>query len=100
MPDHIHLLVSLPTTLALADFVIELKISSSKWLKENPKFPLFNGWSKEYAAFSYAEKDKNMIADYIKLQKEHHKTVSFTDEYKAFLKENGVSVNDDFFLSD
>ena len=42
MPDHVHLFVSLPATLAMSKFVQELKVSTSKWLKENPHFPLFD----------------------------------------------------------
>ena len=59
MPEHVHLFVSLPATLAMSKFVQELKVSSSKWLKASPLFPLFDGWTKEYAGFSksYYEKD-------------------------------------------
>ena len=59
MPEHVHLFVSLPATLAMSKFVQELKVSSSKWLKASPLFPLFDGWTKEYAGFSksYDEKD-------------------------------------------
>jgi len=52
MPDHVHLFVSLPATLAMSKFVQEIKVATSKWLKANPHFPLFDGWSKEYAGFS------------------------------------------------
>ena len=41
-----------------------------------------------------------MIVNYIKHQKEHHKTVSFAEEYKAFLKENGLIIDEDYFLKD
>ena len=44
MSDHVHLFVSLPSTLPLAEFVQRLKTDSSKWLKANPDFPHFRGW--------------------------------------------------------
>lgn len=100
MPDHIHLLVSLPSTITLASFVQELKISANKWMKNSGNFPLFQGWSKEYAAFSYADKDRDMIANYIKNQKEHHKKRTFADEYRTFLKENGIAFKEEYFLKD
>ena len=65
MPDHIHILAVVPATLAFSDFMRDLKISSSKWLKENVNFPYFNGWGREYAAFSYAFRDKDLISNYI-----------------------------------
>ena len=100
MPDHVHLFVSLPATLAMSKFVQELKVSSSKWLKSNPHFPLFNGWTKEYAGFtkSYYEKDK--IVRYIARQKEHHRRVTFKDEYRKFLVKNGAEVKEEYFLKD
>ena len=100
MPDHIHLLLSLPTTQDVASFVQELKKSTNRWLKANPNFPDFYRWSKEYAAFTYAEKDKNMIVNYIKGQKEHHRKVSFQEEYRSFLVENAIIIKEDYFLRD
>jgi len=54
MEDHVHLLSDLPPTIALADYVHEIKVSSSHWLKSNPKFPTFRGWAEGYAALTYA----------------------------------------------
>ncbi|MCQ2284018.1 MAG: IS200/IS605 family transposase [Bacteroidales bacterium] len=100
MPDHIHLFVSLPTTTTVANFVQGLKISSSKWLKANKDFPAFNGWGKEYAAFTYSNRDMDMIINYIKNQKEHHKRTTFADEYRAFLLENGLEIREEYFMRD
>lgn len=100
MPDHLHLFVSLPATLAMSKFVQELKVSTSKWMKANPHFPLFTGWSKEFAGFSYNLRDKEMIVRYIAKQKEHHKKSTFTEEYRRFLVENGVVIKEEYFLKD
>ena len=100
MPDHVHLFVSLPATLAMPKFVQELKISTSKWLKENPHFPLFDGWTKEYSGFSYNLRDKDMIVRYIARQKEHNRHVTFAEEYRQFLIENGVEIKEEYFLKE
>ena len=100
MPDHVHLFVSLPATLAMSKFVQELKVSTSKWLKANPHFPLFEGWSKEYAGFSYSLRDKDMIVGYIAKQKEHHHSKAFAKEYREFLTENGIEIKEEYFLKD
>lgn len=100
MPDHVHMFVSLPYTMALASFVQRVKTDSSKWLKSNPDFPHFRGWGREYAGFSYSMRDKDMIVGYIMRQKEHHRLTSFVQEYRAFLEENGMTVDEQYFLKD
>ena len=100
MPNHIHLLVDMHPTFALSDFMKELKEYSSKWLKNNPNFPNFESWAVSFAGFSYNFNDKQTIIDYIKNQKEHHKTVSFEEEYRQFLIENGIEIDERYFLQD
>ncbi len=100
MPEHVHILVSLPADLPLAKYVQELKKATSKWMKDNPDFPHWGGWSKEYAGFTYGQHDKEMIVNYIKKQKEHHEKKSFAEEYREFLISNGITINDKFFLTD
>ena len=98
--DHIHMFVSLPSYLSLASFVQRVKTDSSKWLKANPHFPRFCGWGREYAGFSYSLRDKDMIVGYIKKQKEYHRKKTFAEEHRAFLTENGVSIDERYFLRD
>ncbi|GHT15652.1 transposase [Bacteroidia bacterium] len=98
--NHIHLLFDIHPTIALSDFVKELKEYSSKWLKQNLNFPNFEGWAVSFAGFSYNLNDKQTIIDYIKNQKEHHKTVSFEDEYRQFLMDNGIEIDERYFLKD
>ena len=101
MPDHIHLLVQLPATIAVADFVRDLKTSTSVFLKDNKdSFPKFDGWAKSYCALSYSTREKDMVVNYIKSQKEHHKRVSFREEFLVLLKESGVEVDMKYFMVD
>ena len=97
MPDHIHMLVNMPTTVSVSDFVKQLKVATSKMLYQDGHFPYFEGWQNGYSAFTYAYKDIEMIVNYIKGQKEHHKVFSFRDEYRKILIENGISPDEPFF---
>ena len=97
MEDHVHILSDLPPTIALADYIREIKASSSHWLKGNPKFPAFDGWADGYAALTYAWRDKDMIVEYIKNQRERHKQTDFVTEYRKLLEEHGVAIDDRFF---
>jgi putative transposase len=96
--DHIHIFSDLHPSLCLADLVKEIKVASSIWMKANKNFPRFEGWQEGYGAFTYSIREKDMIINYIKKQKEHHRTETFYDEYRRLLVENGVEVNEKYFL--
>jgi Transposase and inactivated derivatives len=98
--NHIHLLIDLHPTIALSDFMKELKEYSSKWMTKNPNFPHFEGWAISFAGFTYNLKEKQTIINYIKNQKEHHKSVSFEEELRSFLIDNGVDIDERYFLKE
>jgi putative transposase len=100
MPDHIHILVGIHSTIALSDFVKELKTASNSWLKSNDKFPDFKSWGEKYAAFTIRYQEKDTVIEYIKNQREHHKTETFRDEYRRLILENGIEIDEQYFLTD
>ena len=97
MEDHLHILCDLNPTIALSDYLRDLKTSSSIWLKQSGKFPAFDGWADGYAALTYSWKDKETIVNYIKNQKEHHKKETFEDELRRLLLEHGITWNKKYF---
>ena len=94
MEEHIHILFSLHPTIALSDFMRDLKVETSKMLKRTAGFEQFTAWGEGYAALTYSLKDKDSIIHYIKEQREHHKTISFREEYVAFLKKMGMELDE------
>lgn len=96
--DHIHIFTDLHPTISLSDFVKDIKVASSLWLKASGNFPDFEGWQDGYGAFTYSEREKDMIINYIKKQKEHHQSENFFDEFKRLLIENGVSFDEKYLL--
>lgn len=100
MPDHLHLFVQYPATLAASDLARAIKANSSQWAKKSGYFPLFAGWASEYAAFTYSAHDQQMIINYIKNQQTHHQQVSFRDEVLRLYKEFGMEDRCDFFFAD
>lgn len=91
MPDHIHLLVDIPASISVSNFIKAIKRESSYLLKTNRNFPKWNGWQEGYGAFTYSVKDIPLVKQYIINQKEHHQSLSFIDEYRQWLIEMGVS---------
>jgi len=97
MEDHIHFLSDLHPSIALADFVRDIKTASSLWIKQHGKFRAFEGWADGYAALTYAWRDKDLIVNYIKNQQEHHKKETFEEEYRRLLEEHGISIDERYF---
>ena len=97
MEEHIHILSDLHPSIALADFMRDMKSNSSVWMKESGKFPKFKGWADGYAAFTYAWKDKDVIVNYIVNQQEHHKKETFEEELKRLLEEFGIEYDEQYF---
>ena len=97
MEDHLHILSDLHPSIALADYMRDIKTSTSVWLKQSGKFPDFNGWGEGYAALTYGWKVKEMIANYIKNQPEHHQKESFENELRRLLEEYEVVVEERYF---
>jgi len=70
--DHVHLLANQARTIALAEWVKELKRVSSVWAKEkSPQWGLFQ-WQAGYGAFSVSQSQKERVQEYIGSQEEHH----------------------------
>jgi REP element-mobilizing transposase RayT len=100
MPDHIHILSDLHPSVALADYIKDIKVASSKWMKASGYFPNFKGWSVKYCALTESSKEKNLLIHYIKNHQEHHKNESFADEIKRIFKEQGIDLDDKWFWQD
>lgn len=84
--NHVHALFVLGRTIALAKVVEEVKTGSSKWLKtKGREFRDFH-WQRGYGAFSIGQSSVAEVKRYIRNQKEHHRRVTFEDEYRKFLK--------------
>lgn len=88
--DHIHILTSLHPSLALSDFIKDIKLASSKWIKENRIFDAFDNWQKGYSAFTHSDNDKQRLVQYIIKQKEHHRIRTFKEELIDLLKQANI----------
>ena len=87
--DHVHLLVSLHRTLAIADAVRLIKTNSSSWVHEELRIPEFR-WQNGYGAFAVSYSNIEPVKNYIESQEQHHRTVSFQDEFREFLRRHNL----------
>ena len=92
--DHVHLLVSLPSTLSIGKAMQLVKGGSSKWVHDTfAEHRLFE-WQEGYAAFSIGVSDVGRTVDYINNQAEHHKRRDFETELLAFLHKHGIEYDE------
>ena len=87
--DHVHLLLSLPSTLTIAVAMRAIKGGSSHWMHETCALPQFE-WQEGYGAFSIGTAQVGVTLAYIAGQKEHHKKHDFQAEFVAILKKHGI----------
>ncbi len=99
MPDHIHFLIGMKPTCCLADLVREVKKSSNTFINEKQFCSFKFEWQEGYGAFSYSHSALDNVIAYIANQKEHHRKVSFKEEYKKFLISFNIE-HDDKYLFD
>ena len=88
--NHVHLLIVLPPKLSLSAAIRAIKANSSKWMNENGH--LF-AWQEGYAAFSVSASLVGTVSEYIRKQPEHHKKMSFEQEFLALLKKHGIAAD-------
>ena len=101
MPDHIHMLVELPSSISVSEFVRVVKVESSKFLSDNYEdFPLFKGWAKEYCALTYSFRDRDVICNYIRNQQQHHLGESLYNELQRLLAENAIEYKSEYLFND
>lgn len=94
--DHVHILFSLARIITIADMVEEVKTNTSKWIKtKGREFRNFH-WQRGYGAFSIGQSNVATLRRYIHHQKEHHRRITFQDEYRKFLKAYKIDYDERF----
>jgi REP-associated tyrosine transposase len=88
--DHVHLLLSIPTTIAVAKALQVLKGGSSKWMNDLLPRRSF-AWQENYGAFTIGVSQIKDTVRYIKNQKHHHSRMGFDQEFRIFLKRHGIT---------
>ncbi len=91
--DHVHMLFALSRTITRAEVVEEVKKSSSKWMKAEGGVPGFS-WQGGYGAFSIGESQTDTVVRYIQNQEEHHRKVTFQEEFRKFLERYKVAYDE------
>ena len=88
--NHVHGLIVLPPNLCVSDALRKWKALSSKWVHETFAQEAHFGWQEGYGVFSVSQSNVSQVAAYIEKQPEHHKKMTFEEEFVALLKRHGI----------
>jgi len=96
MPDHLHIFIGYNVNHLIPDLVEEIKTSSNAWIKANRLSRFKFEWQKGYGAFTHARSQLDMVVKYVLSQEEHHKKITFREEYLEILRKNDVAFKDEY----
>ncbi len=88
--DHMHCLMSLRSDWSVAKQMQMIKGEAANWINKNDILQNKFGWADEYFSSSVSVAKLDIVRDYIRYQEEHHRKMSFEEEYTGFLKTFGV----------
>ncbi|HEX9014865.1 MAG TPA: IS200/IS605 family transposase [Chloroflexota bacterium] len=71
--DHVHLVVSVPPTIAIAEFTRQVKGATSHFANHELSLPSQFGWQSEYGVVSFDGKLLDKVVQYVRDQKAHHR---------------------------
>ncbi len=90
-PDHVHLYVTLPSTITIAELVNAFKANSTHWIRLTFPNRRWFSWQAGYAAFSVSRSQEKVVIEYIRNQTEHHKQRDFREELLELLNTHEIS---------
>jgi putative transposase len=95
--DPVHMLIRIRPVQAAAEIARVVKANSSRWVHE--KWNVQFAWQTGYGVFSVSESCVSAVSRYIATQEEHHKKLTFQEEYVAFLRKNKISYDERYIWS-
>jgi REP element-mobilizing transposase RayT len=91
MPDHLHIFFGMRPIQSLSDLMQHVKQDSSKWINQKKFIKEKFEWQPGFGAFSYSKSQALNVIAYVQNQENHHRKISFLDEYKKFLEKFEVA---------
>jgi len=92
--DHVHLLINLPPKKCLSDLMRVLKSKASGWVKTSFEGQEGFAWQEGFGSFTVSLSNLDQVRDYIRNQREHHRTKTFQEEFRGFLTKHGIDFDE------
>lgn len=94
--DHVHMLVGVPADVSVSECMRVVKANSSRWVHERTPRHRGFAWQTGYGAFAVSASNEKAVVDYIRRQEEHHRRISFQEEFVALLRKHRVPFDEKF----
>ena len=92
--DHVHLLAVLPPSISVSEMLQRIKGNSSRWVnaegRSRGRFARQTG----YGAFTVSESAVPDVKAYIQGQEDHHRQMTFKEEFILLLKKHNVDYDE------
>jgi len=92
--DNVHFLCQLSRKIAIMDLIEQVKTASSKWIKTKGASYRDFHCQAGYGVFSVSESNRGNVVLYIENQEEHHKRMTFQQEYRALCERHGIEIDE------
>jgi REP element-mobilizing transposase RayT len=96
--DHVHVFVGLKPSMALSDLIRDTKNNSTNFINDHNWIKGKFCWQEGYGAFSYHKSQSGTVVNYILNQPEHHRKITFKEEYLSFLKEFEIEYDEKYLF--
>ena len=98
--DHVHVVLSIPPKLAVADCVKHIKGASAFAINHMPNTGEKIKWQEGYGVFSYSKSQMKAVINYIDNQELHHQKYSFIEEYRKTLDVFGITYDERYLFKE
>jgi REP element-mobilizing transposase RayT len=98
MSDHTHIFGSLKLDISISDLTRDIKANSSSFIKEKKFVNSLFSWQEGFGAFSYSKSQATKVVNYVLNQPEHHKKITFREEYIDFLNKFEIEYNEKYLF--
>ncbi|MCL2289822.1 MAG: IS200/IS605 family transposase [Bacteroidetes bacterium] len=94
--NHVHILAEMSKNISLSKFLEEIKRNSSRWIKTKDAHYKNFAWQGGYSGYSVSQSKVGIVSNYIEHQKEHHRKITFQEEYLQFLKKYRIDYDEKY----
>ena len=98
--DHVHLLLKIHPSFAVADTVKLIKANSSRWINQERKVTARFTWQRGYGAFSVSQSQSGAVKRYLANQRVHHQRQTFRDEYLEILRRHAIEFDERYVFDE
>ena len=94
--NHVHLLIMISRTETISNYVKNLKVKSTVWMKQVIHVENFK-WQDGYGIFSISRSHVDGVVNYIKNQEKHHSKQNYKNECRKLFKKHDLEIDEKYF---